>query len=314
MTAYVIRRLFAIVPTLWLVLTIVFFLIRLIPGDPAAIMLGPDASPKDIERLRHILGLDRPLVVQYLNYLSRVFKGDLGMSTAFHIPVTKLIFERVETSFLLATLSAVIVLCLGGLLGILAAVKCNTWIDQLLLMFAVLAASVPSFWLGLLLIWTFAVRIPLFPTSGFVSVFKTGDLANLRYLVLPSITLGFVNSALLARITRSSMLEVLQEDYIKVARSKGLRESRVIITHALRNAAIPIITVFSFSFAGLMSAAVVTETVFALPGIGRLVVETVLRRDYPTIQGLMIFISSLYLFINLLTDLMYGFLDPRIRY
>jgi peptide/nickel transport system permease protein len=314
MAAYIIRRLAAILPMLFLVLIIVFFLIRLIPGDPAAVMLGPDASPKDIERLRHLMGLDQPLMVQFGRYLLRVFRGDFGMSIAFHMPVTKLILQRLETSFLLALCSAVVVFCLGVPPGILAAVKRNTWIDQCLLMFALLGASIPSFWLGLMLMLAFAVKIPLFPTSGFSSVFQTGNLANFRYLVLPSLTLGFVNSALVARLTRSSMLEVLQEDYIRVARSKGVRESRVILKHALRNAAIPIVTVFSFTFAGLMSSAVVTESVFALPGVGRLVVESVLRRDYPTIQGLMIMIAFLYLIINLITDITYAFIDPRIRY
>jgi len=314
MAAYITRRLVAIVPTLFLVLTITFFLIRLIPGDPAAVMLGPDASPEDIERLRHLMGLDQPLMVQFGRYLLRVFRGDLGMSIAFHMPVTRLILQRVETSFLLALCSAFVVFCLGVPPGILAAVKRNTWIDQFLLMFALLGASLPSFWLGLMLMLAFAVKVPLFPTSGFSSVFKTGNLANFRYLVLPSLTLGFVNSALVARLTRSSMLEVLQEDYVRVARSKGVRESRVILKHALRNAAIPIVTVFSFTFAGLMSSAVVTESVFALPGVGRLVVESVLRRDYPTIQGLMILIAFLYLIINLITDITYAFIDPRIRY
>ena len=314
MVSYLIRRVLAMLPTLLIVMVVSFFLIHFIPGDPAAVMLGPHATVDQVEQLRHAMGLDQPITVQFGKYVSQVFQGDLGQSILFHMPVTKLMLQRAETSIMLALFSMIVVLCIGIPSGIVAAIKRNTWIDQVLLTTALLGASIPSFWLGLLLILMFAVRLHWLPSSGYPPVFATGDLANLRYLILPAVTLGFSNSALLARLTRSSMLDVLQEDYINTARAKGVSESRVILQHALRNAAIPIVTVLSFTFAGLLSGTVVTESVFALAGVGRLVVESVLGRDYPTIQGIMLVVAFIYLFINFATDVIYVFLDPRIQY
>ncbi len=314
MISYLIRRALAMLPTLLIVMLVSFFLIHFIPGDPAAVMLGPDATVDQIVRLRHAMGLDKPITVQFWKYVSMVFRGDLGQSILFHMPVTKLMLQRTETSIMLTLFSMVVVFCIGIPAGIVAAIRRNTWIDQVLLTTALLGASVPSFWSGLLLILAFAVRLHWLPSSGYPSVFATGNFANLRYLILPAVTLGFANSALLARLTRSSMLDVLQEDYISTARAKGLTESRVILKHTLRNASIPIVTVLSFTFAGLLSGTVVTESVFALAGIGRLVVESVLGRDYPTIQGIMLVVAFIYLFINFVTDVIYAFLDPRIQY
>jgi len=314
MVSYLTRRVLAMFPTLLIVMIVTFFLIHLIPGDPASVMLGPYATVDQIEQLQHAMGLDQPITVQFTKYVSDVFSGNLGRSILFHMPVTKLILQRAETSIMLAILSLAVVLCIGLPSGITAAIKRNTWIDQLFLSIALLGASIPSFWLGLVLMLVFAVRLHWLPSSGYPPIFATGNIANLRYLILPAITLGFSNSALLARLTRSSMLDVFQEDYIDTARAKGLAESKVILKHALRNASIPIVTVLSFTFAGLLSGTVVTETVFALAGVGRLVVESVLGRDYPTIQGIMLVVAFIYLFINFVTDVIYAFLDPRVQY
>lgn len=314
MLPFLIRRLVAMGPTLLLVLTISFFLIHLIPGDPAAVMLGPHATVEQVEALRHAMGLDQPIFIQFVKYINNVFHGDLGKSIFFHKSVSQVLIQRAETSILLALCSMFVVLLIGISAGILAAVKAGTWVDQFFLTIAILGASIPTFWLGLLLMLAFAVKLQLLPSSGFPSILETGNVGNLKYLILPSVTLGFANSALLARLTRSSLLEILREDYINSARAKGLSERVVILKHALRNAAIPVVTVMSFTFAGLLSGTVVTENVFALSGVGRLVVESVLRRDYPTIQGIMVVVAFLYLAINLITDIAYGILDPRIKY
>jgi len=313
MAAYLLRRILAMIPTLLLVLVVAFFLIRLIPGDPAAVMLGPHATAEQVEQLRHEWGLDQPVIVQFVRYMTRVFHGDFGLSIFFHKPVTKVILERAETSLLLGVLSLFVVISIGIPSGILASIKPNTIIDQLLLTSALFGASIPTFWLGLLLMLAFAVKLHWFPSSGFESIFATGNITNIRYLILPAVTLGFANSALVARLTRSSMLEILGEEYIRVVRAKGLSEREVIMKHALRNASIPILTVLGFTFAGLLSGTVVTESVFALPGVGRLIVSSVLRRDYPVIQGIMVTVAFLYLIINFIVDISYAFLDPRIQ-
>jgi len=313
MISFLIKRLAALVPTVLLVITLSFFLLHMIPGDPAAVLLGPNATPEQIAALKHSLGLDRPVFVQYVKYMARVLRGDFGNSIYFQQPVLKVVLSHAEASFLLATLGLMVVILLGVSSGVTSAVLSRTAYDKVFLTFALLGASIPSFWLGLLLILLFGVRLRVFPTSGFVSVLSTGNLSNLRYLVLPALTLGAVNSAVVARVTRSAMLEVLHQQYIDVARAKGLNSANVILKHALRNAAIPIVTVLGFVFAGMMATAVVTENVFAIPGIGRLVVQSVLRRDYPMIQGIMVLVAFLYLVVNLATDIVYTILDPRIR-
>ncbi|MEM2386063.1 MAG: ABC transporter permease, partial [Candidatus Bathyarchaeia archaeon] len=221
--------------------------------------------------------------------------------------------ERLEVSLLLALGAGFIIMIIGVGLGTLAAIKPGSWLDQFVLVIAIIGVAIPSFWLGLMLMLAFSVHLKILPSSGFVSIWQTKNISNLKYLILPSFVLGFVNCALIVRLTRASMLEVLQEDFIKTAFAKGLPDSQVFLKHAFRNAAIPVLTVFSFTLAGIFSGAVVTETVFALPGIGRLVVEAVLKRDYPVIQGLMILVAGLYLFVNLLTDILYALIDPRIR-
>lgn len=314
MLSFVFRRILAMIPTAFIVMTISFMLIHLIPGDPAEVMLGEDATPEDVARLRHDMGLDRPLPVQFTEYVLNVLSGNLGTSIRYRMPVATLIRQRLEVTLFLTAMAMVVIALFGVVTGVVAAARANSWLDQTLLLFALGSISVPVFWLGLLLMLFFAVRLRWFPTSGYRSIFGVGGLSNLRYLILPAIALGLRRSALVARMTRSSMLEVLREDYVVAARAKGIREIRVVLVHALRNAAIPIITVFALSLSTVLAGAAITESVFALPGVGRLVVEAVSGRDYPIVQGLMIMFAFLYLGINFLIDVTYSLLDPRIQY
>lgn len=298
----------------FLVITITFIFMQLIPGDPADVLLGPNATPEQIASLRATWGLDQPIGIQYYRYIVNFLRGDLGESLFSRQPVLQMIGQRAETSVFLGIMALMVVLGLGIPAGVISSIRPNSWTDNTLLLVALAGASIPSFWLGLMLMVVVAGKLHLLPSSGFTSVLATGNLANLKNLILPAISLGFVNAALVARTARSSMLDVLEADYITTARSKGLSEWSVIVKHALRNAAIPTITVVSFTFASLVSGAVVTENVFALPGVGSLIVQSVLKRDYPVIQGIMMVIAVLYVVINFLTDLAYAMLDPRIRY
>ncbi|MDR7484323.1 MAG: ABC transporter permease [Armatimonadota bacterium] len=313
MTAYIVRRLIALVPVLLIVATVGFFLIYLTPGDPAAVMLGPDATDEQLRALRHLMGLDRPLPVQLLRWYSRMLRGDLGYSIFLNRPVLQAIIERLEPTALLTTLSLLIAVAIGVPAGIIAAVRRNTWLDQVSMGVALFGVSVPNFWLGLNLILLFSVSLGLFPVAGYVPVGQSVAGA-LRSLVLPAVTLGISASALIARMTRSSMLEVLGQDFIRTARAKGNRERRVVYRHALRNALIPTVTVVGLAMGGLLAGAIVTETVFALPGVGRLVISSVLRRDYPVVQGILMFIAAVYVLVNLLIDVVYVYLDPRVKY
>ncbi len=314
MGSYVIRRLLGMIPAMLLVSVVAFLFMHLIPGNPAAVRLGPSATTDQIERLTEKMGLNEPIHIQFGRWFARVMQGDLGESIFFQQSVLSVIGSRAETSILLATLGMLVVICVGLPLGVISAVRRNTWIDQASLTVSFLGAGIPDFWLGLLLMLVFAVILGWFPTSGFTSIFAKGGIMNLRYLILPALTLGIPNAALLTRLTRSSMLEVLSLDYVSTAKAKGLPERTVILKHALRNCAIPIITTIAFTLVILMAQAVVTESVFALPGIGRLVISSVLRRDYPVLQGVLLLTAFLYLFVNLLADVAYGLLDPRIRY
>jgi len=298
----------------FLVITITFVLMQLIPGDPAAVMLGTNATPEQIEQLRTTWGLNQPITVQFYRYFTNFFKGDLGESLFHRQPVLYIIGQRAETSILLGIMALLVVVGVGIPAGTISALKPNSWTDNSLLLVALAGASIPSFWLGLMLMTVVAGKLHLLPSSGFTSILATGNLANLKNLILPAFSLGFVNAALVARTSRSSMLDVLQADYITTAKAKGLSDWIVIIKHAFRNASIPIITVVSFTFASLVSGAVVTENVFALPGVGNLIVQSVLKRDYPVIQGIMMIVAVLYVVINFVTDLTYASLDPRIRY
>lgn len=313
MVGYIVKRLLSVIPVMIVVGVVVFLLIHLTPGDPAAVILGPNATVEEVRNLRAQLGLDRPIYVQLLAWFSNVMRGNLGDSIFLQRPVLQAVIERAEPTLMLTMLSLFVAVLIGIPTGIISAVRRNTFIDHLFLGVALFGASVPSFWLGLSLILLFAVSLGWFPPAGFQPL-SSGLWASVRHLILPALALGFPNSALITRITRSSMLEVLNQDYIKVARAKGLPQFVVIAKHALRNALIPILTVIGLTFAVLIGGAVVTETVFNIPGVGRLVVQSVLRRDYPVIQGTVLIIASLYVFINLVVDLIYILVDPRIKY
>ncbi|MFT5895534.1 MAG: peptide/nickel transport system permease protein [bacterium] len=311
MLAYIFKRILTLVPTLVAASILVFMFIHLIPGDPAAVLLGDTATPEEIAALTHEMGLDRPIWQQYIAWFSNVLKGDLGESLFFKTPVLTVIADGAETSILLALMTMFWIVLLGIPIGIWSATHHGTWIDQVTSGLAMLFASIPTFWLGLYLILIFAVGLGWFPSSGFPSL-SDGGLSNLRYLLLPSLTLAAPNAALIVRLVRASMLDVSREDHVRTARAKGLSPAKVAIKHVFRNSLIAVTAAFGFTFAALISEAVVTETVFSLPGIGRLVVQSILRRDYPVIQGVILVIVVLYMVVNLLVDLAYARLDPRV--
>lgn len=313
MIRYIIQRFIGMIIVMFLVVTIVFVIVRVTPGDPAAVMLGPEATQTDIADLRAQLGLDQPLVMQYIYYVGQLMRGDLGQSIFLNQPVLSALSERAEPTFFL-TLFSIIIACVIALpIGIYAAYRRGSFIDQAATTLAMFAASIPSFWLGLILMQVFAVRYGFFPVSGYGGP-DTSFTDRMWHLSLPAFALGLVSSALILRFTRASMLDVLGDDYVRTARAKGLIERKVILKHALKNALIPILTVIGLTVAVLISGAVVTETVFSLPGIGNLVVSAVLRRDYPVIQGALLVIAALYVLINFAIDMLYLLVDPRVRY
>ncbi len=296
-----------------MVAVLVFLLLRLTPGDPAAIMAGDAASTEQIERIRAGLGLDKPIVVQFGIWLGKVLSGDLGESFYFRIKVTTLIAQRLEPTFALAALTILMAVMVSIPLGVLAAWRYGGWFDRALMGFSVLGFSIPVFVLAYLLIWLVSLKLGWLPVQGYHRL-ADGVLPFIEHLILPATTLSVIYIALIARVTRASVLEALGEDYIRTARAKGLPEARVLIRHALANAAVPIATVIGIGIAILIGGVVVTESVYAIPGLGRLTVDAVLARDFPTIQGVILFFSLITVAINLLIDLSYVFLDPRIRY
>ena len=297
---------------MFVVATMVFFLTRLAPGDPASLMLGEQATAADVAELRKTYGLDRPVAVQYVLWLKEVASGNLGQSIFLQRPVLQAIAERAEPTFFLALFSILIAALIGIPSGIASAVWRGRKADQIVSGTAMLAASIPSFWLGLLFIQFFAVHLGWFPVAGYGDP-GAGLFERLRHLVVPASVLGIVNSALITRFTRASMLDVLDEDYVRTARAKGLSEGRIVLRHALGNALVPIITVVGLTAALLIGGAIITETVFGLPGIGNLVVSAVLRRDYPVIQGALIVIAGIYVMINFAIDVIYTLVDPRVK-
>ncbi|MBI5878579.1 MAG: ABC transporter permease [Chloroflexi bacterium] len=313
MTRYIIRRLLLAVPVMVLVATAVFLLLRIVPGDPAGVMLGPDATEERRMELRRQLGLEDPLPVQYIAFLSKIVQGDLGQSYFLQKPVSDALLERVQPTVMLTILATLVAICIGLPTGILAAHYRGSWLDVFSTGMAIVGASIPTFVMGLLLILIFATGLKWLPTTGYESLEKNAG-ESLRYMILPAFTLGLASSALLARITRSMMLDVLGQDYVRTARAKGLRESMVVLRHALKNAFIPVLTTIGIIVASLLGGAVITEQIFNLPGMGKLLILAIGRRDFPVIQGAILTIATVYVLVNLVVDMMYSFLDPRIRH
>jgi len=313
MVAYVVRRLFSTIVVMAVVAFVVFSLLYLTPGDPAAVIAGDIATDEDIRRIHARLGLDEPFLVQFGRWLWALLHGDLGTSIFTNLPVTTLIGQRVEPTIALTVCTLVVAIAVAVPLGVIAAAKAGTWIDRAVMAFSVLGFSVPVFVVAYGLILTLSVELDWLPVQGYRN-FRDGVWQWFRHLILPSIALGTVYVALIARMTRASMLDVLAQDYIRTAAAKGLARDQVLIGHALKNAAIPVMTIIGMGIALLISGAIVTETVFALPGVGRLTVDAILRRDYPVIQGVILMFSAVYVLVNLAVDLSYMFFDPRIRY
>jgi peptide/nickel transport system permease protein len=313
MLAYVVRRLVATVFVMTFVAFFVFSLLYLTPGDPAATIAGDLATADDIARIHRQLGLDDPFLVRFGHWAWGVLQGDLGTSIFTNLPVTTLIGQRVGPTVSLTAMALIITLSFAIPLGVIAASKVGSWIDRLVMVVAVLGFSVPSFVLAYIAILCFSVWLDWLPVQGYASL-SEGFAPFIEHLILPSIVLGLIYGALIARITRAAMLEVLSQDYIRTAQAKGLTEGKVLVGHGLRNAAIPIVTVIGSGIALLIGGVIVTETVFAIPGIGRLTVDAILRRDYPIIQGVTLILSAVYVFINLLVDMSYTFFDPRVRF
>ena len=313
MVSYILRRILSTVPVMAIVALFVFSLLYIAPGDPAAIIAGDQASPGDIERIRQGLGLDRPFLVQFGSWLWRILHGDLGTSIFTNLPVSSLIAQRIEPTLSLMLLTLVLTIVVAVPLGVLAAWKAGSWVDRTIMAFAVFAFSLPVFVVGYVLAFVFALQFEWLPVQGYTPL-ADGFWPWLQNLILPALALGCVYIALIARITRASMLEVLQQDYIRTARAKGLDQRSILFVHALKNAAVPIITVIGIGVALLIGGAVVTESVFAIPGLGRLTIDAILRRDYPVIQGIVLMFSFLYVLVNLMVDVTYTLVDPRIRY
>jgi peptide/nickel transport system permease protein len=312
MTAYILRRLVMLVPVLIVVGVVVFGLVHLTPGDPAAVILGDRATPEDIARLRTQLGLNDPLPVQFVRWFSDVLRLDFGESIFLGEPVTQALLNRVQPTVLLTLYALSIQVLIGIPAGVLAAVRYNSPLDRVLTVMAISGSAIPTFFLGILLILIFAVRLRWLPSGGYVP-FGEDPAAHFKGMILPAFALGFSAAGLLARLVRSSMLDVLREDYVRTAFAKGLPEQLVIVRHALRNALIPALTIIGVSIGALLGGAVVTETVFTIPGMGRLVVQSIARRDYPVIQGAIIAIAMTYVLVNLVVDVLYVYIDPRVR-
>ena len=313
MYSYIIRRIIATIPVMAVVGVFVFLLLHLTPGDPAAVIAGDYASPADIAKIRERLGLDRPIYVQFGTWVGHLAQGDLGVSIFSNLPVTQLIGQRLEPTLALSVATIILAILIAVPLGVIAAWKAGTLVDRFTMLFAVFGFSVPIFVIGYILMYVFAIELKWFPVQGYVPLEK-GFVPFVRSITLPSIALATLYTALIARISRASVLEVLSEDYIRTAHAKGLSSQSVLMSHALKNAAVPIVTIIGIGIALLIGGVVVTESVFNIPGLGRLTVDAILHRDYPVIQAVILLFSGVYVIINLIVDLLYTVLDPRIRY
>lgn len=314
MTNYILKRILALIPVMFIVGIFVFFIIHLIPGNPAAMMLGPEATPEEIDAFSRSMGLDRPIPIQFVEWISNVIKGDFGMSLFFQgQQVTKVVFEHFKVTLTLTVLGVILAIILGIITGVIAAINHNNLLDRIIMVITSAGVSIPNFWLGLMLVLFFSIRLSILPPAGFKPL-SAGLGESLRYLILPAITLAFGQTSLIARMTRSNMLEVLRSDYVRTAKAKGLSELTVNYKHALKNVLIPVITIIGLSFANLMGGAVVTEQIFNIPGVGRLLIKSVFTRDYPVIEGIVLYIAAMWVIINLVTDVLYVIIDPRIEY
>jgi len=310
---YIVKRLLATIPVMGVVALFVFSLLYLSPGDPAAVIAGDIATEEDIARIRASLGLDQPYLVRFGHWVWALAQGDLGTSIFTNLPVSQLIAQRVEPTVALTLCTLVVSIAIAVPLGVVAAARAGGWIDRMVMAISVLGFSVPVFVLAYLLIGLFSIKLEWLPVQGYKSL-SEGFVPFIRHMILPSVALGIVYMALIARITRASMLDVLSQDYVRTAQAKGLAPQTVLVGHALKNAAVPVVTIIGIGVALLIGGVVVTETVFAIPGIGRLTVDAILRRDYPIIQGVTLLFSAVYVIVNLLVDLSYTLFDPRIRY
>ncbi|CUB00820.1 ABC transporter permease [Pannonibacter indicus] len=313
MIGYIFRRILAVIPVVLCVAIFVFLLLRLTPGDPAAILAGDAATPEQLEKIRTSLGLNEPLLTQFITWAGHLAEGDLGISLISNVPVTDLIAQRIWPTINIAVMTIILAVLIAVPMGVLAAWRHRTWTDYAVMAFSVLGFSIPVFVIGYLFIQVFSLQLRWLPVQGYTA--PSQDFGKfLTRAILPCLTLATIYIALIARMTRASMLEVLGEDYIRTARAKGLKEKAVLFRHALRNASVPILTIIGTGFALLISGVVVTESVFNIPGIGRLTVDAILARDYPVIQAMILLTSAIYVFINLMIDVAYSLLDPRIRY
>jgi peptide/nickel transport system permease protein len=313
MLSYILRRVIATLPVMAIVALFVFSLLYIAPGDPAVVIAGDQASPADVERIRQSLGLDQPFLVQFGTWLGHILRGDLGTSIFTGQPVAAMIAQRIEPTLSLMAITLVLTILVAVPLGVVAAWKAGSLLDRAIMAFAVFGFSLPVFVVGYVLAYVFALELEWLPVQGYTPLAR-GVWPWLENLILPSIALGCVYIALIARITRAAMLEVLTQDYIRTARAKGLGQGDILFVHALKNAAVPIVTVIGIGIALLIGGAVVTESVFAIPGLGRLTVDAILRRDYPVIQGIVLLFSFVYVLVNLTIDVAYTLIDPRIRY
>ena len=308
MINYTIKRIFEVIPVLLIVSIIVFSVMHLLPGDPTLLMLagaeGGSIPQERLDELRIIMGLNKPLYEQYYNFISNAISGDLGTSIRLRTPVTEILLQKFPYTIKLSLLGLMIAIILGVVIGLVAAIFKDTWLDHFSMSISLIGVSMPIYWLGLLLILFFSINLNIFPSSG-----ATGW----KSIVLPALTLGFVSAGLISRLLRSSLLEVLNEDYIRTAKGKGLTDKIILIKHALKNAMIPVITILGLQFGNMLAGAVVTETVFSRPGLGRIVVNGILWKDYPLVQGTVLFIAFIYVFVNLFVDISYYWFDPRIK-
>ncbi len=313
MTKYIFKRILALIPVMLVVATIVFILMRLLPGNPAAMMLGPEATASEIANLAEEMGLNEPVHVQIIDWFGSIIRGDLGDSIFLRMSVTQAVVSHMEATLLLTIMALSLSVTIGIIAGVIGASRHNGIIDQVVMFLSSIGVAIPNFWLALMLVLMIALPISYFPVAGYQPIDRVGLLGSIRFLILPAIALAAGQAAIIARMTRANMLEVLQNDYIRTAKAKGVVGHVVIFKHALKNAIIPTITVIGLVFANLMGGAVVTEQIFNIPGIGRLLITSVGRRDYPLISGIVLYVAAAYVIINLVIDLVYVYFDPRIK-